>query len=113
MNTNIMNERESDSSISDALAKGALIWAPAYAIAVSTVTHGLTAGSAEPARFTETLMKALMVFSPYCIAAEAIRWMLTSKLPVLKEIGFKKELPPKRPHFFPPVRHTRLREKHA
>lgn len=111
MKTNIMNERESDKSISDALAKGALVWAPAYAVAVSTVIYGLTAGSAEPARFTETLMKALLIFSPLCMAAEAARWQLTSKRPFLKAVGFKKELPPKLPHFVPPG--TKLHSTHA
>lgn len=111
MKTNIMNERESDKSISDALAKGALVWAPVYAVTVSTVIYSLTLGSAEPVRFTEILLKALLIFSPLCIAAEVTRWQLTSKRPFLKAVGFNKELPPKLPHFVPPG--AKLHGNHA
>ena len=102
MKTNIMNERESDKSISDALAKGALIWAPVYAATASTVIYGLTVNSIEPVKFIEILMKALLIFSPLCMVAESARWMLTAKIPFLKAIGFDKEQPPKLPHFVPP-----------
>lgn len=111
MKTNIMNERESDKSIGDALAKGALLWAPVYAIAASAVVWGLTANSPESASYADTLLKAMLIFSPLCIAAEAIRWAVLHKLPQLKRIGFEKRKTPKLPHFVPPG--ARLHRRHA
>ncbi|MDZ8120042.1 hypothetical protein [Pontiella agarivorans] len=111
MKTNIMNERDSDKSIGDALAKGALLWAPVYAIAASSVVWGLTAKSPESASYAEILLKAMLVFSPLCIAAEACRWMLLDKLPQLKRIGFEKRQPPKLQRFVPPG--AKMRRKHA
>lgn len=114
MKTNIMNERESDKSISDALATGALLWAPVYSVIVSTVIYFLTQGSTEPVQVADILLKALLVFSPLCIVAEASRWLLTSKIPVFKQIGFKKQAKLQRiEHFVPPGSQPQLHHKHA
>jgi len=111
MKTNIMNERESDRSIGDALAKGALVWTPVYAVAASTAIWGLTVNSAEAVGFTDALLLSLLLFSPLCMIAEVVRWALTSKLPFLKALGFSKDKPPKLPHFVPPG--AELHKRHA
>jgi hypothetical protein len=103
MNTNILKERESDKNLSDAIAKGALLWAPVCAVAVASLVQFLApSDDLETMRFSDLLLKALLIFSPLCIAEEATRWMLTAKRPFLNAVGFKKELPPKLPHFIPP-----------
>jgi hypothetical protein len=111
MKTNILNERESDKSIGDALAKGGLVWAPVYAVTASTVIYGLTVNTANAVNYVDTLMLALLIFSPLCMAAEAIRWVLTDKVPFLKAIGADKEQLPKLPHFVPPG--AKMHRRHA
>ncbi|QBG46434.1 hypothetical protein EGM51_03115 [Verrucomicrobia bacterium S94] len=111
MKTNIMNERESDMSIGDALAKGALLWTPVYAITASAVVWGLTANSPESVNYADTLLKSLLVFAPLCIAAEAVRWMLVHKLPQLRQIGFENRQIVRLPRFVPPG--AKLHRKHA
>lgn len=111
MKTNIMNERESDKSIGDALAKGALIWAPVYAVSASTAIWGLTVNSAEAVGFTDALLLSLLIFSPLCMVAEVARWALTSKLPFRQALGLHKAQAPKLPHFVPPG--AKLHKRHA
>jgi len=98
MKTNIINERESDKTISDAIAKGALVWAPLCSLTVCTI---MSATATDPVKFTNLMVKSLIIVSPVCIGVEILLWEIKHKL-LLKKLGYSKEPPPKFPHFTPP-----------
>ena len=101
-------------NLSDAIAKGALLWAPIYSIGASLVSFYLTAdGSAEAVPFRELLMRALVVISPTCIMAEIIGWTVFNRLLLLRKLGSHKAKLPKLPHFVPPGTADRMRHSHV
>jgi hypothetical protein len=64
-------------NLCNALAKGALIWAPAYAVGASTAACGLSSFLTESTPdHMEMLMHALMLFSPLCMVGACTRWIL-------------------------------------
>ncbi len=106
MKTNIMKERESDKTVSDALLFGALLLAPAAGLISALIAH-----QAVDARFSEVLLISMLVASPLCIAEEVIRWMLKTRNPVLKRIGYDRSGPEMLPHFVPPGMKSRSRNR--
>lgn len=115
MNTNILMERETERNLSDALARGALLWAPLYSVGAAAAAYGLTVDNPSGTTpFSELLMKSLLILSPLCMLVEAAGWAVFSKLLRLKRLGDRKAPLPKLPHFEPPlVAASRLKPKHA
>ena len=114
MKTNILMERETERNLSDALARGALLWAPLYSVGASTVSCMLTAEDSSTAiPYSELMMKALLFLSPACMLAEATGWIAFSKRKRLKRLGDRSVPLPKLPHFVPPLAAARLRPGHA
>ncbi|MDZ8119951.1 hypothetical protein [Pontiella agarivorans] len=114
MNTKILMERETERNLSDALARGALLWAPLYSVGAAAVSYMLTAENPSTATpFSEVLMKALLLLSPVCMAAEAAGWAVFSKRKRLKRLGDRKDPLPKLVHFVPPLEARKVRTKHA
>ncbi len=97
MKTNIMNERESDKTVSDAIVFGALLLAPVTGLLIAMIVHQTI-----DARFSEVLLITLAVVSPLCIAEEVIRWMLQKRNPVLKRIGYDRNGPERLSRFVAP-----------
>lgn len=115
MKTNILMERENEKNLSDALARGALLWAPLYSIGATTTSFVLSAENpAETQAFSDLLMKALFILSPACMLAETAGWLVFSKYKQLKRLGDRKAPLPKLPHYVPPlVEHRLMHMGHA
>ncbi len=110
MKTNILMERETDSNLSDALARGALLWAPLYSIGAAAVIHSMAAEHpAEAAAFSEILMQSLLILSPLCMLLEAAGWAVFSKMKRLKKLGDRSAPLPELQHFVPPLEAARVR----
>lgn len=114
MKTNILKERESERNLSDALARGALLWAPIYSVGAATLSYTLLADSPSGTTpYGELLSRSFLILTPLCMLLEAAGWVVFSKLLRLKRLGNRKEPLPKLPHFVPPLEKARLRAQHA
>jgi hypothetical protein len=81
MNEKILKERERDNSLSNAMARGALIWAPLYATGSSAISYFLVAdGSFAIIPFKELMMRNLLIISPLMIMAEAAGLGIRAKI---------------------------------
>ncbi|QBG46399.1 hypothetical protein EGM51_02935 [Verrucomicrobia bacterium S94] len=114
MNTKILMERETERNLSDALARGALLWAPLYSVGATAVSYMLTAENPAAATpVSELLMRSLLILAPACMLAETAGWVVFSKWKRLKHLGDRKAPLPKLVHFTPPLEAGKLREKRA
>ncbi|WP_372799170.1 hypothetical protein [Pontiella sp.] len=114
MNTNILKERETERNLSDALARGALLWAPIYSVGAATVSYSMLAENPSgTTTYGELLSRAFLILSPLCMALEATGWAVFSKLIRLRRLGDRKAPLPKLVHFVPPMEARKLEAKHA
>lgn len=114
MKTEILKERESDKNLSDAIAKGALLWAPLYSVGATTAVYYLLSDeAARMVTYSELLVRSLIVLSPICILAEAAGWLVFNWMPLMKRLGSREATLPKLPHFVPPGEADRFRHRHA
>jgi hypothetical protein len=81
MNEKIIKERENDNSLSNAMARGALIWAPLYATGSSAISYFLVADdSLGIIPFKDLMLRNLLIISPLMIMAEAAGLGIRAKL---------------------------------
>ena len=113
MNTKILLERETERNLSDALARGALLWAPILSVGVSAIAYAGAVNPEQSASYRELLVHNLIIFSPICMLAESMGWAVFSKLNRLKRLGKRKEALPKLDHFVPPLERDKLHTKPA
>jgi hypothetical protein len=114
MKTEILKERENDKNLCDAIAKGALLWAPLYSVCTAAVSYALLDGTAdETVSYTELLMRSLLVLSPFCILAGVSTWTVSNWIPIKRRLSNRKEALPKLPHFVPPAEAERMKHSHA
>ncbi|MDF7807370.1 hypothetical protein P4E94_07970 [Pontiellaceae bacterium B12219] len=117
MNEKILKESERDNSLSNAMARGALIWAPLYSIGASTISYYLIADdSVGVVPFKELMLRNLLIISPAMIMAEAIgigiREKLSAKRPSRRRRRMRFRFP-KMPGISSRRNSNGLRPKHA
>lgn len=78
MNNKITSKTDRDNrSLTTALLKGALIWAPAYSVGTSALAYWLTPLlSSNAPVFSSILPHAIALYLPWGIIAGAAKWML-------------------------------------
>ncbi|VGO12925.1 hypothetical protein PDESU_01479 [Pontiella desulfatans] len=76
-NKTIHIKRTRKTSLADALAKGALIWGPAYSLGASTAAYWLTRllTDAVPA-YSDIFIDSLVIFPLWGMVGGAAKWML-------------------------------------
>jgi hypothetical protein len=65
-----------ENHLGHALAKGALVWGPTYAIGATTAAYWLTVAlTGKTPAYSDILASALPVFAAWGMVAESVKWM--------------------------------------
>ena len=81
-NTHTSKKERSPHTLTQALAKGALVWGPAYSIAATSAAYGLTKllTDKQPV-FTNILADALLIFPAWGVIGGLAKWMFLHPKP--------------------------------
>ncbi|WP_372808624.1 hypothetical protein [Pontiella sp.] len=111
---NTPKKRIHENHLGDALAKGALVWGPAYALGATTAAYWLAIPlTGKVLAYSEILANALPVFAAWGMVAESAKWMIRKSLS--RRIPRRRKSATHRNgnRFLPRIRPTGLRPKHA